>query len=84
MVELYKGILDKRGRPISLVEIVSLYSLGKKFGKASCERVAAQLTAMGYHSKYGGPVNRHQIFRAMMRLPAGPNLLKATRERMGK
>ena len=67
MTSIYKGILDKRGKPISLKEIASLYALGKKFGKASCDRVAKQLGAMGYMTKYGKKVNRHQIFRALVR-----------------
>lgn len=63
----YKGILDKKGKPISLKEIASLYALGKKFGKASCDRVAKQLRAMGYKTKFGKQVNRHQVFRALVR-----------------
>jgi hypothetical protein len=85
MGNFYKGILDKKGVPIRLMEIMSLYRiLDRQFGKSSCELVAAQLTTMGYKSKRGGPVNRHQIFRALMRLPIGPDLLGATRERVGK
>ena len=67
MSNIYKGILDKKGRPISLKEIASLYALGKKFSRASCDRVAKQLGAMGYVTKYGRKVNRHQVFRALVR-----------------
>jgi hypothetical protein len=82
---LYKGILDKKGVPIRLMEIMSMYRiLDRQFGKSSCERVAAQLTTMGYKSKRGGAVNRHQIFRALMRTSVGPHLLEVTRERIGK
>ena len=79
MAEMYKGILDKKGAPIRLMEITSLFRLlDRQFGKASCERVAAQLTTMGYKSKRGGPVNRHQIFRALMRTMGGSDLLGRT------
>ena len=85
MTDIYKGILDKKGVPIRLMEIVALYKLlDRQFGKASCERAAAQLTTMGYKSKRGGAVNRHQIFRALMRTAVGPDLLAITAERVGK
>jgi len=85
MADIYKGILDKKGKPIRLMEIMVLYKLlHRQFGKASCERVADQLTTMGYKSKLGGDVNRHQIFRALMRTEVGPDLLATTAERVGK
>jgi hypothetical protein len=85
MPDIYKGILDKKGVPIRLMEIMMLYKLlNRQFGKASCERVAEQLTTMGYRSKHGGEVNRHQIFRALMRSTVGPDLLAKTAERVGK
>ena len=64
MSKIYKGIRDKSGAPIYLRDIVSLYRM---FGGSSCEVVAGQLTDMGYKSKLGGPVNRHQVFRALVR-----------------
>ena len=64
MAKIYKGIRDPKGDPIFLRDIVSLY---KMFGGSSCEKVADQLTNMGYRTKYGHNVNRHQVFRALVR-----------------
>ena len=84
---VYKGIL-KRGRkkaPITLIEVVSLYRhMMQPPLKASCKIVADQLTSMGYLSKNGGPVDRHQVFRAMSNSSEGSELLFETLGRIGR
>ena len=80
---IYKGIVDYRGTPISLREVVSLYKSLVRTKHTSMERVAEVLTAMGYKSKLGGPVNRHQVFRAIMRDPDGADVIRVTREKVG-
>ncbi len=78
----YKGILHKgkKKHPITLAEVVAVY---RHFMnpplKASCEIIADQLTRMGYVGKKGGPVNRHQVFRAMANSEEGLELLGQTR-----
>ena len=51
--------------------------------RTGMEFVARILTEMGYRSKLGGPVNRHQVFRAIMRDPDGANIIRFTREKVG-
>lgn len=81
MADIYKGILDAKGVPIRLVELAAMY---RSLPRSSMEHVADVLTKMGYHSKNGGPVNRHQVFRAIMRTSDGQKLIHSTRRRLGK
>ena len=85
MPEIYRGILNARGQPVTLKEIASVYStIAKHTGQTSMEEVADILNAIGYRSRSGGPVNRHQIFRAISRLPNAAEIIGSARKKVGK
>ena len=85
MPEVYKGILDKNGQPVRLKDIASLYrTLVQHTGQTSMEDVANVLNTIGYRSRSGGLVNRHQVFRAISRLPNAAEIIGGARKKVGK
>ena len=85
MPEIYKGIFDKTGQPATLKGIAAVYkSLAQYTGQTSMEEVANVLNSIGYRSRNGGPVNRHQIFRAISRLPNAAEIIGSARKKVGK
>ena len=85
MVEVYKGILNHNRQPVTLRAIAAMYKgLAQHTGQTSMEEVANVLNSIGYRSRSGGPVNRHQIFRAISRLPNAAEIIGAARKKVGK
>ena len=85
MPEIYRGILDTHGQPVTLKGIASMYKgLAQHTGQTSMEDVADVLNTMGYRSRSGGMVNRHQIFRAISRLSNAAEIIQNARRKVGK